>query len=339
MISFIPHPNYAFGRPFLDRIIYRFYDDEQQMVDDLLQKRLDMVEIKERNTVDRIYQILKKDIKIFATPRPEKLLYFLLFNTNQRPFNDSKVRQAIRYSINQNEIVQNLLETNGHVAYSLIDYTSSAFYKELFRENYNPGLGLEILHNTGWQVVTPGGILEKNGSQLHLELLFEENSFLEESIARAIKIQLAELGINVLPKPVNFRQKEFLVQQNRFSAALMNYSYYNNNLFAVAQDFYFDVLKNQGSIENYVNQTIEVIFNQADSDPKLERQYLQRFQILLHREAPAVFLYFDDKIIYALDSRFEGARISSSSDNVFFLRLNPFENWYVPKSLQKYKNR
>jgi ABC-type transport system substrate-binding protein len=339
IISFIPHPNYVFGRPFLDRIIFRFYDDEQQMIDDFLQKRIDMIEVRERVTVDRIYQILKKDIKVFATPRPEKKIYFVVFNINQKPFNNFKVRQAIRYSINQNEIVQNLVQTNGHVAYSVIDYTNSVFYKELFKENYNPALSMEILQNDGWRINMPGGILEKEGAPLDMELLFEENSFLEESIARAIKIQLAELGINVLPKPVNFRQKGRLIQENRFSAVLQNYSYFDDNLYEVVKNFYFDILKNQTSVPNYSNQTIETMFKKADINPDLRKQYLQRFQIFLHRESPAVFLYFDDKIIYALDDRFENTRVRYSSDNIFYLRLMPFENWFVPKSLQKFTGR
>jgi ABC-type transport system substrate-binding protein len=339
IISLIPHPNYAFGRPFLNRIIFRFYDDEQQMIDDFLQKRIDMIEVKERMTVDRIYQILKKDIKIFATPRPEKKIYYILFNVNQAPFNNFKVRQAIRYSINQGEIVQNLVETNGHVAYSIIDYTNSVFYKELFKETFNPALGMEILQNDGWQINTPGGIQEKEGIQLDMELLFEESSFLEESISRAIKIQLAELGINVLPRPVSIREKGQLIQENRFSAVLQSYSYFDDNLYEVVKNFYFEVLKNQTSVSNYSNRTIEAMFKRADNNPDLRKQYLQRFQIFLHRESPAVFLYFDDKIIYALDNRFENTRVRYSSDNIFYLRLMPFENWFVPKSLQKYTGR
>ena len=339
IISLIPHPNYAFGRPFLNRIIFRFYDDEQQMIDDFLQKRIDMIEVKERMTVDRIYQILKKDIKIFATPRPEKKIYYVLFNVNKAPFNNFKVRQAIRYSINQGEIVQNLVETNGHVAYSIIDYTNSVFYKELFKETFNPALGMEILQNDGWQINTSAGIQEKEGIQLDMELLFEESSFLEESISRAIKIQLAELGINVLPKPVSIREKGQLIQENKFSAVLQSYSYFDDNLYDVVKNFYFEVLKNQTSVSNYSNRTIEAMFNRADNDPDLRKQYLQRFQIFLHRESPAVFLYFDDKIIYALDNRFENTRVRYSSDNIFYLRLMPFENWFVPKSLQKYIGR
>jgi ABC-type transport system substrate-binding protein len=262
-----------------------------------------------------------------------------LFNVNRAPFNNFKVRQAIRYSINQGEIVQNLVETNGHVAYSIIDYTNSVFYKELFKETFNPAFGMEILQNDGWQINTPGGIQEKEGTQLDMELLFEESSFLEESIARAIKIQLAELGINVLPKPVSIRQKGKLIQENRFSAVLQSYSYFDDNLYEVVKNFYFEVLKNQTSVSNYSNRTIEEMFKRADNDPDLRKQYLQRFQIFLHRESPAVFLYFDDKIIYALDNRFENTRVRYSSDNIFYLRLMPFENWFVPKSLQKYTGR
>jgi ABC-type transport system substrate-binding protein len=330
------HSNYAFGRPFLNKIIYNFYDNEQEMNDDFLNGNLDFIELKETITANRLYQVLGDQVTIFSTPRPEKKLFYILFNTRREPFDNARIRLAIRSGVEPKQIINNIVEPNGHIAYSIVDITHPLFYKDLFRQNYAPGISATILRENGWQITTPRGILEKNGTPLNLELLFEDGSFLEESIARIVKIQLSELGINVLPKPVNLKEKDRLVAQNQYSAVLQSFSYYEDDLYSVIKEFYFRILRNQSRASNYSNSTIEAIFKNADENPDLIKRYVRRFQIIINNDAPAVFLYFDDKIFYSLYSRFEQARIRQRGDKQSFWRLMPFENWFVPKSLQKY---
>jgi len=331
------HLSYAFGRPFLNKIVYKFFENEQEMVDEFIQERVDLIEIKENNTAQRLHQILQDKIKIFSTPRPEKTVYFILFNTTREPFNRPRIRLAVRSSINQTEIIKDVAAVNTHLAYSVVDYTHPQFYRELIRENYAPSTALRNLQLEGWQINSPGSVLEKNGTNLQFELLFEGGSHLEESIARTIKIQLAELGINVLPIPVNFFEKDRLIEENRFTAVLKSYTYLENDLFTVIKDYYYRILHKEILPVNYTNPIIERLFAQAELDPNARKVLIQRFQIILHQEAPAIFLYFDDKIIYALNNRFQNDRISYSNDEkVYYYRLMPLENWFVPKNLQKY---
>lgn len=331
------HENYVFGSPFLEFVIYKFFPDKQKMLDEFIQDKVDLVEIEDQATAYRLHQVLENNIKIFQTIRPEKKVFFILFNTNSDPFNDSKVRIAIKGAVNQSEIVQQNVGNSGHIAYSVIDYTNSLFYKELFRESYNPGKSLRILQSIGWSLNKSDGLLEKLGKELSFNLIFEKNSHLEENIARTIKIQLGELGINVKPQPLVFSDKERVIKQNQFEAVLVNYSYYDLNLYEVIKNFYFDILKNSNYKANYFNPTIEKLFKQADKDTKLRKQFVRRYQIFLRQDSPVVFLYFDDKIIYGVKSRFQNVRVSFSSGSTFYYRLSPFENWFVPKSLQKYK--
>jgi len=330
------HRNYVFGSPFLNNIVYKFFPDEQRMLDSFIQDEVDLVEIQDGITANRLNTILADKIRIFRAVRPEKKIYFLLFNVNSFPFNDSKVRLALKWAINQAEIVERLVSHNGHIAYSLIDYTNSLFYKELFRENYNPIQGLELLQKNGWELNKTKGLLEKSGKELQFNLIFEESSHLEESIARAIKIHLGELGINVVPKPVLLDGKEALFRENQFDAILLSYSYYDQDLYEVVKKFYYNILKNENNRVNYYNPTLENIFRRVNANRDLQNQIIQRFQIFLHQDAPAVFLYFDDKIIYAVKNRFQNFRSPFSSEKMYYYRLAPFENWFVPKALQKY---
>ena len=335
-IHLVPHQHYVFGRPFLNRVIFKFFDNEQELVDNFIQDKVDLMEVRDRVTAQRLYQILKNDIKIFPIPRPEKKVYFLLFNVKKFPFQERNIRRAIRLAVNSQEIVNHLVEQNGHVSYSLMDYTHSDFYKDLFRKIYQPNLSMDILHSDGWKINRYNGILEKNGRAFTFELMYEKNSYLEESIARSIKIHLADLGINVQPRPVNYTEKQGLLKTNQFEAAIYDYSYFEEDLYSALKDFYYSILRKKEPFLNYQSQKIEQLFKEANMNSGLRKQLIRRYQIYLQRDVPVVFLYFDDKIIYAVKNRFQNIRVTYSSGNMFFYRLNPLENWFVPKVLQKY---
>ncbi len=336
-IILVSHPHYVFGSPFLNRVLFKFYDNEQKMIDGFIQGEVDLIEISDRVSAERLYQILKNESRIFPAPRPEKKVYFLLFNVNNYPFQERDVRAAVRGAINPVEFVDRLIDQKGRLAYSIVDYTNPAFFKELPRETYDPELSMEILRKNGWQISRSRGTLEKNGNELSFELIFEKNSYLEESIARALKINLAEIGINMQPRPVSYLEKKALLEQNKFTAVLDHYSYYESDTYSGVKQFYFDVLKKPAPDINYSSPVIDNLFDKADSNPDQRQALMQRFQIFLHRDVPAVFLYFDDDIIYAVKNRFRNVRVSFTSDKSFYHRLNPLENWYVPKPLQKYQ--
>lgn len=331
------HPLYSFGRPFLDEIIYRFYTSEQQMIDKFTQGNLDLIEVEDRVSAERLHQVLRQDVTIFPVPRPEKKLYFIQCNLRRFPFRNRKVRQAIRSAIHTNEIVTRLADRNDRIAYSIIPRENKDFYRGLAENRYNPAQSLRILQTDGWKIDRGKGILRKNGHELNFELIFERGSYLEESIARAIKIYLAELGINVLPKPVNREEKNNRIRRNQFTAVINTFSYYPDDNYQAVKNFYNHVLKKEKPFSNYSNQTLERLFRQADLDPEMRKSVIERFQIFLHQQVAVIPLYFNNTIFYAVRNRFRNIRISFISGKTYFHRLNPFENWFVPKPLQKYR--
>jgi ABC-type transport system substrate-binding protein len=284
----------------------------------------------------RVHQLMQEKITVFTVPRPEKKVHFIQFNLNQYPFTEREVREAIRGAIDQDQIRKDVIDPKGHTAHSVIDITNPYSFKELYHNNYQPEKSLTQLQQNGWTMNQSSGSLMKNGQDLTFELIFEEHSQMEETVARLVKIQLAELGINVQPRPVNFMEKERRIRQSRFSATIRTFSYFENDIYNVTKIFYYSVLKNNDFAPNYVNETLERAMNEADRDREYRKLFIQRYQTFLYRDAPAVFLFFDDKIIYAVKNRFKNFRVNFNNNNVYYFRLAPFEDWFVPKSLQKY---
>lgn len=330
------HPHYYSGRPFLDRVQIRFFDDQQQLVDALTNGQIDYAELEDAITAQRIHELMGRKILVFTVPRPEKKLYFLLFNLRQFPFSEPEVRQAIMLGINRKQIIKRFTNQNGHLAHTIFDEESPNYLGGSFSDSYNPTQALKLLLTHGWRVNPVSGIRQKDGRPLSFRLYFARNSSLEENIARTIKIYLSELNINVQPVPVPPLQKMKLIQKNQFEAIIGDFEYDPNYPFQAVEDFYLNILRGDIQKPNYQNRHIDRVLNLAYRNPQLRKQLLQRFQLYVRRDLPVIFLFFDHQIIVAVSSRFHNVRNIYRTEYNYYYRLNPFSNWFVPKSLQKY---
>lgn len=332
------HSRYLLGRPFLDDIRIEFFDDEEQLIDALTNKSVDYIEINDRITAKRLHDLLGNNIIVFTVPRPYKKVYFILLNLKKFPLSDMNLRQAIELAINKDEILKKfeIKET----AQTLFDTDNPYYFKMLFRDGgYNPMLSSQILRNAGWSPNQKTGVLEKNGQVLELTLLFARNSFFEESIARSLKISLAELNINLQPVPVLHSQKNELIRSGSYELMILSYTYDPQYLSEAVEQFYFDILKGNLADPNYQNRHLDQLIDMSYRDKTVREKLFQRFQHYLDRDAPAFFLFFDQRIIVAINSRFHNFRTTYRENDRYYYRLSPLENWFVPKILQRYSTQ
>lgn len=330
------HPHYYSGRPFLDKVKVYFFKDEQEMIDALVNGQVDYIEFPDRTTMYRILELMAGKIVVFSVPRPETKLYTLLFNLNRFPLSEPEVRTAISLALNRQDIMERVMLDVGKIANTLIPETNPFYERTLYRENYSPQQALQTLLDAGWQLNRQSGILEKGGQPLSFKLYFTQNSYLEESIARMIKVDLAELNINVEPVPVLPDARESLLQRSNYMAMIYHYSYNPRHLFEAFTQFYFDVLGAGQKAPNYQNRYLTRLHDLVEGKEELHKNFYQRFQKFVVNEIPAVFLFFDELILVGVDKRFQNYRSIYQENRKYFYRINPVENWYVPKDLQKY---
>ena len=329
------HQLYFSGRPFLEDVRVEFFENEEQLIDALANKNVDYIEIPDRVTAERLHDLMGSNIIVFSVPRPNKKVYFILVNLRKSPLSDANVRKAIELSINRAEIASKF--DIKEISKTLFDSDNPYYFKSAFRENeYNPSLASEILKSSGWKPGQKTGILEKNNESLDLKLSFAKNSFLEESIARTLKISLSDLNINLQPVPVLQAQKVDILKNGEFDLMVMSYTYNSQYLFDAVEQFYFDVLKGNLADPNYQNNYLDQLVNLSYRNKSVQEKLFQRFQYYLKREAPAFFLFFDQRIIVVINSRFHNFRTTFRDNDRFYMRMSPLENWYVPKTLQKY---
>lgn len=329
------HNQYFSGRPFLDDITIEFFSNEEQMIDALTNRNIDYIEIKDRITAQRLHDLMGSNIIVFGIPRPNKKIYFILPNLKHFPLSDEVVRKAIRLAINRKEISQKF--EIKEIARTLFDANNPHYFKTAFREDdYNPILAAQLLKNSGWSADQKSGILQKNGRSLSFSLHFAKNSFFEESIARSLKISLGELNINLQPIPIEPARKSELIQNGQYDLMIYSYTYNPQYLFEAVEQFYLDILKGNLSNPNYQNSYLDRLINLSYRDNSVKEKLYQRFQFYLKQEAPVFFLLFDQQIIVAVSSRFHNFRQTYRENDRYYYRLAPFENWFVPKVLQRY---
>jgi ABC-type transport system substrate-binding protein len=329
------HQLYFSGRPFLGDINIKFFENEEQVIDALANKNVDYIEIEDRITAQRLHDLMGSNIIVFSVPRPNNKVYFILANLRRLPLSDVNVRKAIELSINRDEISDKF--DFKEIARTLFDSQNPHYFKNAFREDeFNPALASQILRNSGWRPDQKTGILQKNNEFLDLKLSFAKNSFLEENIARTLKISLGDLNINLQPIPVLQAQKEEILKKGGFDLMVMSYTYNPQYLFDAVEQFYFDILKGNLSDPSYQNSYLDQLINLSYRDKSIQEKLYQRFQYYLKREVPAFFLFFDQRIIVAINSRFHNFRTTFRENDRFYMRMAPLENWFVPKVLQKY---
>ncbi len=335
-IQLVTHSRYYNGRPFLDGVKIRFFDDEQQIIDGLVNGNVDYAEISDLPTAERVHEILGNRILLFTVPRSSRKIYFILLNTRTFPFEDKETRAALESILNKQLIVNRLLPNIGTVAHTLIPPSNKFYFEEAFRHQYNPERAFALLKQNGWQLSQDNDLLESNGKPFRFRLIFSRNSPLEESIARTLKITLGELNIDMIPVPVNPMEKDNIIQEGNFQAILCSYEFDEHALFNAIDYFYFHTLRGNAEHVNYRNRFLDKMFTVAYRDQSIYPQLFKRFQFYLRRDHPVIFLFFSNRIIIAVDSRFHNVRTTYKVGDQFYYRLRPLENWFVPKELQKY---
>lgn len=336
VLSLVYHSDYYSGRPFLNEVKIQFFRDERALVDAWVNGDVDCIELPDRVTMDRIRQLMERKIVVFGIPRWEEKLHNMLFNINHFPLSEPEVRKAIFMALNRESMVNRFMKDVGSVTNMLFRETSPYYEKSLYKDKYNPKEALNTLQKKGWQYNRRTLMMEKDNRPLSFKLYFARNSELELNIARAIKIDLAEININVQPVPVNITAKDSLLTSTNYESMLYTYSYDSRYLFEAFENFFYNILGAGQRPPNYENRYLNRLFTLVQDKEDQYKNLYQRFQTFAVREMPSIFLFFDEKVLIGVDSRFQQYRTIVQENRRSYFRLNPIENWFVPKELQKY---
>jgi peptide/nickel transport system substrate-binding protein len=206
---------YFEGRPYLDRITFRFTPNASTSLLLLETGEVDhlLVPITEVATVERMPHVT-------LYPRLRLLYAHIGWNLRNQLFTERRVRQALTHAIDREEIVATLLDGHGQVAHAptspLIEW---AYTEDVPKFAYDPQRARALLAEVGWR---PGadGILERDGRRFSFGLLTSPGFLVGPDLAVIVQQYLRAVGIDAVLEIIEFGAFGGRIRESDFDAVL-----------------------------------------------------------------------------------------------------------------------
>lgn len=264
--------------------------------------------------------ILSDNYKIISTPSLRQ--YFLIVNTEKEPFNDIRVRQALSYAIDREEVIKTALEGVGGIRAVGIfpDVLSWNANDGLERYNYHPEKARNLFADAG---ITEGddGKLMYKGKPFTIEITtYTMRSYLRET-AEVIAAQLEKLGITVNIRLVD--RSEPIMNKGDFQLSLYS------QVTAPTGDpgYFFEtyILSSSPYAQkwfHYANKNTDEMIREAKStyDKEKRKEIYDKLQEMLQYEAFIINI-------------FTGKESSAMKSSVTGFVEYPYEYTYITKDI------
>ena len=328
-IELLANPHYFEGQPFIHRVVYRVIPDSSTQFLELQAGGLDFMGL------TPIQYKTQTDSASFNR-NFNKYSYlsfsytYLGYNLTKPLFQDIRVRRAISYAIDKQEIIDGVLLGLGHIATGPYKPDTWVYNDEVSRYDYNPEKARMLLAEAGWE---PGeeGLLHKDGEPLAFTIVTNQGNDLRSKTAEIIQRRLREIGIKVEIRIVEWATflKEFIFPGN-FDATILGWS-------GGPEPDQFNIWHSSKTAPRELNF---IKYHNAEVDDLLERgrrtfdrkerkEMYDRFQEILADEQPYTFLYVGEALP-AVAKRFRGIEPAPAGISYNFIE------WWVPESEQKY---
>ena len=187
----------AGGGPFLDRIVIDFRDSPAAALTALRQGEAQMASLPpDPDLIGRAREIEGFEVQSV----PSLFFEHLILNTEAAPLDDPRVRQALAYAIDREQVVDVLLSGTVPVLQSPVRPEQLGYAPAFEGYAHSPERAAGILEGAGW-VRGADGIFAKNGTRLEIPLATQSDSELRLTTARLLADQAEAAGIRIVPRP------------------------------------------------------------------------------------------------------------------------------------------
>jgi peptide/nickel transport system substrate-binding protein len=328
-IVLLSNPDYFEGRPYINGYILRIIPDTATMFLELRANGIDQMGLTPlqftRQTENNLFR------ENFNKYRYLSFAYtYMGYNLKNPLFTDKRVRQAIAHAVNREEIIDGVLLGLGKPATGPYKPGTWAYNPDVRRYPYDPAKAKALLAEAGWRDANGDGILENNGRAFEFEIITNQGNEIRAKCAEIIQRRLAEVGIRVKIRVVEWAAflNDF-INKRKFDATILAWT------IPMEPDLY-DVWHSSktGPEElnfiSYKNAEVDALIVKAREtfDQPLRKRCYDRIQEILAEEQPYLFLYVPDALPM-IHARFRGVEVAPLGIGHNFIK------WYVPKAEQK----
>lgn len=319
-LVFEANPQYALGRPKLDRIVFQIIPDEAVLLANLMTGAVDVVASLSPLAFKQVEQEAKSkeqkasgNAAFLQTIRyPGRNYSFIAWN-NARPLFTRRVRQALTQAIDKREIIDTLLEGFAEPAVGPLLPFNWAYDKNLRDLPFDPAMAKNLLHEEGWRDTNGDGILDKRGKKFEFTLKINADSQLRRDIAVMVQAQLRKIGVQVKVEAVEWNLLlEQVFAQRDFEAMISAW----DADFTVnpAPLWHSAAIASGYNLVSYRNAVVDSLLEQARmlTDRRAAEPLWHAFQKVIVADCPYTFLFTQEKLA-AVNRRVQNVKMDARS--------------------------
>lgn len=301
---FEANPDFAPGRPKLDRVIFSVQPDENVMMMNFKTGAVDLLPYVSTHTFKSLSS--ERDVQLFRYA--SKSYSFLAWNC-RRPWLTAAVRHALTHAINKREFIDTLLEGYAEPVIGPILPFTSAFDSTLTDLEYDPQEAKRLLRQEGWSDSDNDGYLDNGRRRLEITIKTNAGTQLRKDVAVMIQAQLKKIGVYVSVQILDFNLLlEQVFDQGDFDAMLAGWDVdFTVNPVAL---FHSKSITGGYNFVGYTNPRVDELLEQGRSivDPAIALPVWSEFQRLILKDCPYTFLFSKDNLAVS-QSRLRGVTL------------------------------
>lgn len=313
--------NYWGEAPAIQKITVKVIPDNQTRIMALENDEIDLIFGKNMLDADAISQYVDSDKFVVGLSDPTSTRHIVL-NTAHEILEDAAVRKALQHATNREAISEGIFYGLEPAADTL--YSSTVPYCDIDLEPYAYSVdeANRLLDEAGWAAGS-GGIREKDGKKLELDLLYNSDSVTEKTIAEYLQSEYLKLGISMAIHGEEEQSYRDSMKAGIFDMVFnicwgMPYDP-QSSLAAMRAPVYGDYAAQQGLEDKAeIDQAITDILTSTD---EIQRQELYNFVLTrLHEDAVYIPLTYEtNKALYT--SELKGVHFGTDQYDVDFASM------------------
>jgi peptide/nickel transport system substrate-binding protein len=193
-VILVANDNYFQGRPHINKFIAKPFADQNIMSQALMFNAIDMIVLVNPRDIPQI----QGDKRLVLQPYNALSYSFFGYNTRNPLLADKRVRKAITYAVNRQEMLDSFFQGQGTIISGPFAPGSWAYNLDIQPLPYDPQKAIELLNEAGF-VQGDDGIMEKDGEKLSLTLKvpIEKESEAVKRVVLAFKNYLSKIGVDI----------------------------------------------------------------------------------------------------------------------------------------------
>lgn len=322
-------PNYP------DKILFKTIKDQNAAVVAAKNKEVDQMQVYQ--PVDFVENVKNpEEFKLKKALVIEPSYNYIAWNNSSQLFSDKRVRWAMSYAINREDIIDKIVYGMGSPIQSHVFLKSKFLNSDLPAIPYDINKAKQLLAEAGWKDTDGDGIIDKefDGRKVDFKFTFTNNTNPKRKKVILILIeQLRQIGIEASIQEYEWSVFLDKIKKHDYDACFAGWQ------LSVTPDDPFQIFHSSQSVGegsnyfSYTNPESDKLLeeNRITFDDEKRKEILDKWQRLVYDDQPVTFLW-SEPVRYLYSDRYNNARWYAYPDSPL---LN---EWWVPSSRQMYKN-